>query len=52
MLTRNNGVLKRAGDAKTETVIGQEKEQVQLAYSAALTKKWRYKKIVINDIAF
>lgn len=39
MLTGNNGVLQKAGDAKTETVIGQEKEQVQLAYSAALTKK-------------
>lgn len=39
MLSGNNGLLKRAGDARDETIIGQEKEQVELAYvSAAINK--------------
>ena len=33
------GLLKRAGDAKDNTVVGQEKEQVELAYISAAVKK-------------
>ena len=39
MLSGNNGLLKRAGDARDETIVGQEKEQVELAYIAAAVKK-------------
>ena len=39
MLSGNNGILQRASDAKEETIIGQEKEQVELAYVSAAVKK-------------
>ena len=39
MLTGNNGILTRAGFAKDETIVGQEKEQVELAYVSAAIKK-------------
>ena len=39
MLSGDNGLLKRAGDARDETVAGQEKEQVELAYISAAIKK-------------
>ena len=39
MLTGNNGILSKANDAKEETIIGQEKEQVELAYISAAMKK-------------
>ena len=39
MLTGNNGILQRASDAKEETIIGQEKESVELAYITAAMKK-------------
>ena len=39
MLSGDNGLLKRAGDARDDTVIGQEKEQVELAYISAAVKK-------------
>ena len=39
MLSGNNGILQRAGDARDETIIGQEKEQVELAYVSAAVKK-------------
>lgn len=39
MLSGNNGLLKRAGQARDDTVIGQEKEQVELAYISASIKK-------------
>ena len=39
MLSGNNGILKRAGDARDDTVVGQEKEQVELAYISAVVKK-------------
>jgi len=39
MLSGNNGLLKRAGQARDDTVIGQEKEQVELAYISAAIKK-------------
>ena len=39
MLTGNNGILTRAGDAKEQTIIGQEKESVELAYITAAMKK-------------
>ena len=32
MLSGDNGLLKRVGDARDETIVGQEKEQVELAY--------------------
>jgi len=39
MLTGENGVLKRAGDAKELSGIGQEKDILALAYNSALSKK-------------
>jgi len=39
MLNGDNGILKRAGDAKDYTIVGQEKEQVELAYVSAAIKK-------------
>ena len=39
MISGNNGILQRASDAKEETIIGQEKEQVELAYVSAAVKK-------------
>jgi len=38
MLSGDNGLLKRAGDARDDTVVGQEKEQVELAYVSAAVK--------------
>ena len=38
MLTGDNGILQRAGDAKTMTDEAQIKERIQLAYHSALTK--------------
>ncbi len=35
MLSGDNGLLKRAGDARDDTVVGQEQEQVELAYISA-----------------
>ena len=32
MLSGNNSILSKAGDARDDTVVGQEKEQVELAY--------------------
>lgn len=34
-----NGIIHRAGDARDETIVGQEKEQVELAYVSAAVKK-------------
>lgn len=39
MITSNNGILTRAKEAKEQTVIGQEKESVELAYITATMKK-------------
>lgn len=39
MLTGNNGILSKANDAKEQTIIGQEKESVELAYISAAMKK-------------
>lgn len=39
MLAGDNGILRKATDAKTESEKGQEKEIVALAYNSALTKK-------------
>ena len=39
MLSGDNGLLTKAGDAKTQTGIGQEKETIALAYNSALIKK-------------
>ena len=39
MLSGDNGLLKRAGDARDDTVVGQEKETVELAYVSAAVKK-------------
>ena len=38
-LTGDNGILTQAKNAKNETIIAREKEQVQLAYNASITKK-------------
>ncbi len=38
-LTGENGLLTKAGQAKENTIIGQEKEQVELAYNSAITEK-------------
>ena len=39
MLTGDNGILTRAGEANDDTVVGQEKESVELAYISATMKK-------------
>ncbi len=39
MLSGENGLLKRAGNARDDTIVGQEKEQVELAYISAAVKK-------------
>ena len=39
MLSGDNGLLKRAGDARDDTIVVQEKEQVELAYVSAAVKK-------------
>ena len=39
MLTGSNGILTRAGEAKEEVIVGQEKESVELAYVSAAVKK-------------
>lgn len=38
-LTGENGILSKATEAKTENIVGEEEEQVKLAYSAALTQR-------------
>ena len=38
-LTGENGILSKATEAKTENIVGQEEEQVKMAYSAALAQK-------------
>ena len=38
-LTGDNGILTRAGEARDKTLIGQEKESVELAYITAAMKK-------------
>lgn len=38
-ISGNNSILKRAHDAKEETIVGQEKEAVQMAYTSASVKK-------------
>ena len=39
MITGNNGILQRTTEAKEQTIIGQEKEIIALAYNSALAKK-------------
>jgi len=39
MLSGNNSILSRAGQAKDESVVGQEKEQVELAYVSVAVNK-------------
>ncbi len=39
ILTGDNGILTKATDAKKNTIIEEEKEQIKLAYNASLTKK-------------
>ena len=39
MVTGENGILKQAGNANTNTSIAQEKEQIVLAYNGAVLKK-------------
>lgn len=39
MLSGDNGLLKRAGQARDDTIVGEEKEQVELAYISAAVKK-------------
>ena len=39
MLTGENGILTQAQNAKEETSIAEEKEQIALAYNGAITKK-------------
>ena len=41
MLTGENGILTQAQNAKKETSIAEEKEQIALAYNAAIAKKQR-----------
>lgn len=39
MLSGDNGLLKKAGQARDDTIIGEEREQVELAYISAAVKK-------------
>lgn len=39
MLSGDNGLLKRAGNARDDSIVGQEKETIALAYNSALAKK-------------
>ena len=39
MLSGDNGLLKKAGNARDETIVVQEKEQVELAYVSAAVNK-------------
>ena len=39
MLTGDNGILNKAGQAKEETVIGEEKESIALAWNSLIGKK-------------
>ena len=39
MLSGNNGILKRTGEAKELTEVGQEKEKISLAYNSVLIDK-------------
>ena len=39
MLTGENGLITRAKDAKDELIVGEEREQVELAYTSAKVKK-------------
>ena len=38
MLSGDNGLLKKAGQAKEDSIVGEEKEQVELAYISAAVK--------------
>lgn len=38
-LTGDNGILTKATNAKNDIVVGEEKEEIKLAYNAALTEK-------------
>lgn len=39
MLSGDNGILNKAGQARDDSIVGQEKEQVELAYISAAVKK-------------
>ena len=39
MLGGENGIVTQATQAQNENIIGQEKEEIKLAYSAAKSKK-------------
>ena len=39
MLNGDNGILSKAGQARDDTIVGEEKEQVELAYISAAIKK-------------
>ena len=39
MLNGDNGILSKAGQARDDTIVGEEKEQVELAYISAAVKK-------------
>ena len=38
MLSGENGLLNKAGQARDDTIVGREKEQVELAYLSAAVK--------------
>ncbi len=40
ILTGENGILTKASESEEETVVAEEKEQIKLAYSAAMAEKW------------
>lgn len=40
VLTGDNGIITQANQARIETKIGEEKEQIALAYNAAVTEKY------------
>lgn len=48
MLTGENGIITQAQNSKEQSDIGYEKEQIDLAYSAAKTKK--YQKVILQKL--
>ena len=49
-LTGNNGILTRTNDAKENTVVAEEKEAIQLAYTGAIIEKKVTEDVTASDL--
>ena len=49
MLSGDNGILQRAGQAKDDTIIGQEKEQIQMEVLGSLNKNGKLEIATVNS---